>query len=292
MQSESSLTFIWVFDRYDFFYCTLIIRPTFLFNWSLYISEMIALSFFAVSYLHYIHKLIVCRFHNARLGFSRVLWNLDTSDCTKAVKPFSRFFVRDDVLSLVNQFRIEAMSIYLSMSLVALSSVLALCNSSNMRIIEHINLSSLSISLILALTLLTWSSWLAIYRIHLHSLFMFSKPKLAIATYWYEFYFEIVKGNRYIWKLVDLHKQYDENLNSMNDKIVSLLRRARFHNTNQFRWASHNEFRLFRWGLLNFQTSRQVAASDWNFWARFILLWHSEARTSSYKTSFNESTFL
>jgi len=196
---------------------------------------VVALSFFAVPYLHYIHKLVVCRFHNARLGFSRVLRNLDTSGCTGAVEPFPRFFVRGGVLSLANQFRIGAVGIYLSMSLVALSSVPALCNPSNMGIIEHINLSSLSISLTLALALLTWSSWLAIYRIHLHPLSMFPGPKLATATYWYEFYFEVVKGGRYTWKLVDLHKQYGGNLNSMDDKIVSLLRRARFHNTDQSR---------------------------------------------------------
>ncbi|KAF2261425.1 cytochrome P450 [Lojkania enalia] len=36
----------------------------------------------------------------------------------------------------------------------------------------------------------------------------FSGPKLAATTYWYEFYYDIILGGKYIWKIKSLHEQY------------------------------------------------------------------------------------
>ena len=33
-------------------------------------------------------------------------------------------------------------------------------------------------------------------------------PKLAIFSFWYEFYYDVVLGGRYTWKIGELHKQY------------------------------------------------------------------------------------
>ena len=77
-----------------------------------------------------------------------------------------------------------------------------------MAITDLASFSFSSICLCLLLALLTSSSLLAIYRIYFHPLARFPGPTLAIATYWYEFYYEIIQGARYTWKLEALHKQY------------------------------------------------------------------------------------
>lgn len=48
-----------------------------------------------------------------------------------------------------------------------------------------------------------------IYRRLFHSpIANFPGPKLAAATFWYEFYYDIVCGGQYIWKIKSLHEQY------------------------------------------------------------------------------------
>ncbi|KAF2182877.1 cytochrome P450 [Zopfia rhizophila CBS 207.26] len=46
------------------------------------------------------------------------------------------------------------------------------------------------------------------YRLYLSPIAIFPGPKLAAATFWYEFYYDIVLGGKYIWKIRDLHRQY------------------------------------------------------------------------------------
>jgi hypothetical protein len=46
------------------------------------------------------------------------------------------------------------------------------------------------------------------YRLTLHPLARFPGPKLAAATYWYEYYYDVSKKGRYLWKIKELHQQY------------------------------------------------------------------------------------
>ncbi|KAM0326238.1 hypothetical protein ACHAQA_006835 [Verticillium albo-atrum] len=49
---------------------------------------------------------------------------------------------------------------------------------------------------------------LVIYRLTLHPLAGFPGPKLAAATYWYETHYDVGKKGRYLWKIIELHRQY------------------------------------------------------------------------------------
>jgi cytochrome P450 len=45
-------------------------------------------------------------------------------------------------------------------------------------------------------------------RLYLSPISNFPGPKLAAATFWYEFYYDIILGGQYIWKIKSLHEQY------------------------------------------------------------------------------------
>lgn len=47
-----------------------------------------------------------------------------------------------------------------------------------------------------------------ISRLYLSPLSKFPGPKLAAATLWYEFYYEVVKEGQFMFKIQELHKQY------------------------------------------------------------------------------------
>jgi len=52
---------------------------------------------------------------------------------------------------------------------------------------------------------------LAIYRLFFHPLAGFPGPKLAAATFWYEYYYDVTKHGVYLWKIKELHEIYGEN---------------------------------------------------------------------------------
>lgn len=47
-----------------------------------------------------------------------------------------------------------------------------------------------------------------LYRFFFHPLAHFPGPKLAIATYGYEWYYDLILGGQYTFKLKELHERY------------------------------------------------------------------------------------
>lgn len=47
-----------------------------------------------------------------------------------------------------------------------------------------------------------------VYRLYFSPLSKFPGPKIAAATYWYEFYYDAILRGRYIFKIKELHEKY------------------------------------------------------------------------------------
>lgn len=47
-----------------------------------------------------------------------------------------------------------------------------------------------------------------IYRLYAHPLAGFPGPRLAVATFLYEIYYDVVKGGMYIWEIERMHEKY------------------------------------------------------------------------------------
>ena len=74
------------------------------------------------------------------------------------------------------------------------------------RHVEQLSLRSMIPLLVVCL--LVFPVLLAIYRNSVHPLAKYPGPKLAAASYWYEYYYDVTMKGRYIWKIMDLHEQY------------------------------------------------------------------------------------
>jgi hypothetical protein len=66
--------------------------------------------------------------------------------------------------------------------------------------------------LFLALVLNIFAILFVVHSV-LHRLFWspvshFPGPKLAAVTFWYEFYYDVIKDGRYSWKIKELHEEY------------------------------------------------------------------------------------
>lgn len=55
---------------------------------------------------------------------------------------------------------------------------------------------------------LGWLIYGVIYRLFLSPLAKIPGPKLAALTSWYEFYYDVIKPGKYVWKIKDLHTEY------------------------------------------------------------------------------------
>lgn len=58
---------------------------------------------------------------------------------------------------------------------------------------------------------LGWLFYGVIHRLFLSPLATIPGPKLAALTSWYEFYYDVIKPGKYIWKIQDLHVEYGEH---------------------------------------------------------------------------------
>lgn len=47
-----------------------------------------------------------------------------------------------------------------------------------------------------------------IYRLYLSPIAHFPGRKLAALTFWYEFYFDVIKRGSYVWEIQEMHKVY------------------------------------------------------------------------------------
>ena len=69
------------------------------------------------------------------------------------------------------------------------------------------SLSSHKISIV-ALSFLAYFVCEVVFRLYFSPVAKFPGPRLAAASFWYEFYYDVVLGGRYTWKLAELHKEY------------------------------------------------------------------------------------
>ena len=56
--------------------------------------------------------------------------------------------------------------------------------------------------------LLVYVLGLYVYRAFYDSLSHIPGPKLAAATLWYEFYYDVIKKGRYAWEIGKMHEKY------------------------------------------------------------------------------------
>ncbi len=67
---------------------------------------------------------------------------------------------------------------------------------------------SLSLLVVAIGTFVAYCIGTAIYRLYFHPLSKFPGPKLPALTLWYEFYYDVVKRGRHIWRIEEMHKRY------------------------------------------------------------------------------------
>lgn len=50
----------------------------------------------------------------------------------------------------------------------------------------------------------------AVHRLFLSPIAHFPGPRLAALTFWYEFYYDVVRSGRYTWRIAEMHKKYGD----------------------------------------------------------------------------------
>ncbi len=70
------------------------------------------------------------------------------------------------------------------------------------------NTDPTSFLIVVGVLLVVWTICTVVYRIFFHPLAAFPGPKLAIATYCYEWYYDLILGGQYTFKLKELHERY------------------------------------------------------------------------------------
>ncbi|KAF2178846.1 putative P450 monooxygenase [Zopfia rhizophila CBS 207.26] len=70
------------------------------------------------------------------------------------------------------------------------------------------DISLYQVFLVLSSTSVLYAVSLAIHRLYLSPLAKFPGPKLAAATLWYEFYYDVIKRGRFAWEIKRMHEVY------------------------------------------------------------------------------------
>ena len=65
---------------------------------------------------------------------------------------------------------------------------------------------------LLFLAFLLYVIGLYIYRMYFDPLSGIPGPKLAAASLWYEFYYDVVQKGQYTWKIWEMHDKYGRHL--------------------------------------------------------------------------------
>ena len=76
---------------------------------------------------------------------------------------------------------------------------------------------------------------LYVYRMYLDPLSNIPGPKLAAASHWYEFYYDVILKGRYTWRIREMHEEYGKQMikawtTKRTDKVLTILRP---HHPNQ-----------------------------------------------------------
>lgn len=70
--------------------------------------------------------------------------------------------------------------------------------------------------LVLNIGLVFYMLYGAIWRLYLSPIAHIPGPRFAVLTFWNEFYYDVVLGGKYTWKLLEYHEKYGMN----DDRIV------------------------------------------------------------------------
>jgi hypothetical protein len=68
--------------------------------------------------------------------------------------------------------------------------------------------NTVRIIITVALVLVGYVAYVALYRLYWSPLAKIPGPRLAALTFWYERYYDVFKCGRYVFKIKDLHDEY------------------------------------------------------------------------------------
>ena len=71
--------------------------------------------------------------------------------------------------------------------------------------------------LVLSIGLALYMLYSAIWRLYLSPIAHIPGPRFAVLTFWNEFYYDVILGGKYTWKLLEYHAKYG----MIDDRIVS-----------------------------------------------------------------------